>query len=137
AERERATLATLLGDENLRRALALAAPDLYAESERYRASAGTGRPVPAHARKAERGLLQYVTRAMVRTSPLSRFTAVGLAVPDPGGVAPDRVRFHDAVAFGSLDRVMLGYVVGGLHAPDGDVWVGLPPTSALDGGKLF
>jgi hypothetical protein len=140
AERERATLATLLGDENLRCALALAAPELYAESERYRASAGTGHPMPAHARKAERGLLQYVTRAMVRTSPLSRFTAVGIATPGPGGVTPDRVRFSDAVAFPSLDRVMLGYVVGGLHAPDGgslDVWVGLPPTSALDGGKLF
>lgn len=140
AERERTTLATLLGDENLGRSLALAAPEIYAESERYRASAGTGQPMPAHARKAERGLLQYVTRAMVRTSPLSRFTAVGIAVPDPGGVTPDRVRFSDAVAFPSLDRVMLGYVVGGLHAADGDladVWVGLPPTSALDGGKLF
>ena len=140
AERERATLASLLGDDDLRCALAMTAPEIYAESERYRALAGTGRPMPAGARKAERGLLQYVTRAMVRTSPLSRFTAVGLAVPDPGGVAPDRVRFSGAVAFPSLDRVMLGYVVGGLHALDADrpdAWVGLPPTSALDGGKLF
>lgn len=140
AERERATLAALLGDTDLRCALAVTAPELYAESERYRALAGSGLPMPTHARKSERGLLQFVTRAMVRTSPLSRFTAVGLAVPDPDGTDPDRFGFSRAVAFPSLDRVMLGYVVGGLYSPDGDwsdVWVGLPPTSALDGGKLY
>ncbi|MQY12500.1 hypothetical protein SRB5_26340 [Streptomyces sp. RB5] len=137
AERERATLAGLLGDENLRGALATTAPDLYADAERYRTLAGSGRPVPASARKSERGLLQFVTRAMVRTSPLSRFTAVGLCVPDPAGPPPQDVRFSDAVSFPTLDRVMLGYVVGGLYPPGDDVWVGLSPTSALEGGKLF
>src|ERR1035438_7610894 len=165
AERERATLATLLGDENLRCALALAAPEVLAESERYRALAGGGQPgpaagvlpglgppragaggaqpVPADARKSERGLLQYVTRALVRTSPLSRFTAVGIAVPDPEGLPPDRMSFSGAVAFPGLDRAMLAYVIGGLHGdvPDGDVpadvWVGLPPTSLVEDGKLY
>ena len=140
AERERGTLARLLGDDDLRCALAMAAPEVYAEAERYRALAESGKPMPASARKAERGLLQYVTRAMVRTSPLSRFTAVGLAVPDPDGLTPNDIGFTGATAFPSLDRVMLGYVVGGLHAVDGDqpdAWVGLPPTSALEGDKLF
>lgn len=143
AERERVTLAALLGDENLRCALALTAPEVLAESERYRALAGSSQPVPADARKSERGLLQYVTRALVRTSPLSRFTAVGIAVPDPEGIPPDRVSFSGAVAFPGLDRAMLAYVIGGLHGdvPDGDVpddvWVGLPPTSLVDDGKLI
>jgi hypothetical protein len=141
AGRERVTLAAMLGDENLRCALTLAAPEVYAEAERYRAAVTEGQPVPAHARKAERGLIQYTTRAMVRTSPLSRFTAVSIAVPDPDGVTPDRVRFSGAVSFPSLDRVMLGYVVGGLHASragvSAELWVGLPPTSALADGKLI
>jgi hypothetical protein len=143
AERERATLARLLDDEDLRCALALVAPEVYQESERYRATVSGGAQLSARTRKSERGLIQYVTRAMVRTSPLSRFTAVGIAVPDDDGVAPGDVRFDQAAVFSGLDRVMLGYALGGLHSPDGDglldAWVGLPPTSALDAeaGKLF
>lgn len=73
---------------------------------------------------------------MVRTSPLARFTAVGIAVPSPGGVHPGEVAFEDATAFPSLDRVMLAYVLGGLRPPAGaellNAWVALSPTSALD-----
>ncbi|MFP8884828.1 hypothetical protein [Streptomyces mangrovi] len=154
ADRERTLLAGVLGDEDLRRSLALVAPEVAGSAERYRRAAAGGR-IPSRVRKTERGLLQYVTRAMVRTSPLSRFTAVGLALPcedgedgeDGGtggtGVAPGEVRFGGATAFVGLDRVMLDYVLGGLEparedlAPD--TWVQLPPTSTVDpaGGRLY
>ncbi|WP_328754554.1 lantibiotic dehydratase family protein [Streptomyces sp. NBC_00269] len=143
ADRERAGLAALLGDDDLLRSLALVAPEVHQEAERYRAAVlGPGK-VSARTRKSERGLIQYVTRAMVRTSPLSRFTAVGIAEPDPAGVDPGDVPFEGATAFPGLDRVMLGYVLGGLPAADTadltDLWVGIPLTSAPDpeSGKLF
>ncbi|MGC5287797.1 hypothetical protein [Micromonospora sp. DT231] len=143
AERERGTLAGLLGDEDLRRSLALLAPEVHEEAERYRAAVATGQPVAARARKSERGLIQYVTRAMVRTSPLARFTAVGIAVPGPDGIDPRGVPFTGAHSFPSLDRVMIAYVLGGLNPPAGaerlGVWVGLSPTSAVEPeqGALF
>ncbi|MFE9451713.1 hypothetical protein [Streptomyces sp. NPDC006739] len=137
AGRERRTLAGLLGDEHLRRSLALVSPEVYEESERYRAALAGPGELSARSRKSERGLIQYVTRAMVRTSPLARFTAVGIAVPEPGGVDPGEVRFEGATAFPSLDRVMLAYVLGGLRPATGaallNAWVALSPTSALDG----
>jgi hypothetical protein len=143
ADRERQLLADVLGDEDLRRSLALVSPEVYQESERYRAAVqGPGR-LAARSRKSERGLIQYVTRAMVRTSPLARFTAVGIAVPGPGGVDPGEVGFAGATAFPSLDRVMLNYVLGGLPQATGsallNAWVSLSPTSALDEerGTLF
>lgn len=138
ADRERRTLARLLSDEHLRRSLALVSPEVYEESERYRAATAEGR-LSARVRKSERGLIQYVTRAMVRTSPLSRFTAVGIAVPGAGGVDPGRVRFEGATAFPGLDRAMLAYVLGGLPQATGaallDAWVALSPTSSLDGER--
>ncbi|MFE5025011.1 hypothetical protein ACFRAO_17125 [Streptomyces sp. NPDC056656] len=79
ADRERGGLAALLGDDDLLRSLTLVAPEVHQEAERYRAAVlGPGK---VSARKSERGLIQYVTRAMVRTSPLSRFTVVGIAEP--------------------------------------------------------
>ncbi len=144
AGREREALAGLLADEDLRRALTLAAPEVYQEAERYRQAVAGVKKLSARVRKSERGLLQFVTRAMLRTSPLSRFTAVGIAEPDESGTDPGAVEFGRPVAFPSLDRVMLGYVLGGLHGtPDDeqlpDTWVGLSPTSAVDedSGKLF
>lgn len=143
ADRERATLAGLLGQRDLEQALALVAPEVHRESQRYqRAVLGEG-PISARVRKSERGLVQYVTRALVRTSPLSRFTAVGLAVPSHGGVPPEQVTFSGARSFPSLDRVMLGFVLAGLDAAEDprldDAWVGVPPTSgmAADGSRLF
>ncbi|MER7661954.1 hypothetical protein [Streptomyces sp. NPDC096193] len=143
ADRERGCLAALLGDDDLLRSLALIAPEVHQEAVRYRAAVlGPGK-VTARTRKSERGLIQYVTRAMVRTSPLSRFTAVGIAEPGPDGVDPGDVPFEGATAFPGLDRVMLGYVLGGLPDPGdaelADLWIGLPPTSAPDeaAGKLF
>jgi hypothetical protein len=141
AENERGTLAELLGDENLLCALALVAPEVHQEARRYRAAVLEAGSASARVRKAERGLLQYVTRAMVRTSPLSRFTAVGIGAPDETGIDPDEVRFQHAVAFPGLDRVLLGYVLGGLDVPGDerfpDTLAGLPPTAAEDGDKLI
>ncbi|MFJ9433242.1 lantibiotic dehydratase [Streptomyces sp. NPDC101490] len=143
AERERGVLAGLLGDPDLLRSLALVAPEVHQEAERYRAAVHAPGKVPARSRKSERGLIQYVTRAMVRTSPLARFTAVGIAEPDPAAPGPDETGFPGATAFPGLDRVMLNYVVGGLPDPSGlpleQLWIGLPPTSAPDpaAGKLF
>ncbi|MFE0171091.1 hypothetical protein ACFWZ2_02145 [Streptomyces sp. NPDC059002] len=142
ADRERGTLAGLLGDEELARSLALVSPEVYQESLRYRSATAAGKPLTARARKSERGLVQYVTRAMVRTSPLARFTAVGIAVPDPAGASPEDPHYTPATSFTGLDRVMLGYVLGGLRPPVGagilDAWVGLSPTSALEpDGRLF
>lgn len=149
ADRERATLAALLADDDLRCSLALVAPEVYAAAERYRAAVTDG-AVSARIRKSERGLVQYLARAMVRTSPLSRFTAVGLAVPDDEhGVAPDAVRFDGAVAFPGLDRVLLHYVLDGVNGPAGvdradadpapTDWVRLPPTARVDlpGNRLY
>ncbi|MFG3036143.1 hypothetical protein ACGFYZ_04490 [Streptomyces sp. NPDC048330] len=143
AEREREVLAGLLGDPDLLRSLALVAPEVHQEAERYRAAVAAPGRVTSKTRKSERGLIQYVTRAMVRTSPLARFTAVGIAEPDPAAPGPDEAGFPGAVAFPGLDRVMLNYVVGGLPDPADrpldDLWIGLPPTSAPDPatGKLF
>lgn len=112
---------------------------MYEESERYRAAVAGPDRLSARSRKSERGLIQYVTRAMVRTSPLARFTAVGIAVPGPGGVDPGEVGFEGATAFPGLDRVMLAYVLGGLSPATGaallNAWVALSPTSALDEGR--
>lgn len=112
--RERTALAKFLGDPDFQRAKALVAPEVHAAAVRYRESARTGTALPQSVRKSERGLLQYLTRAMIRTSPLSRFTAVGLARLDPAGIRLDEARFTGAIPFVSVDRVMFNYVAGGL-----------------------
>ncbi|MEU6392996.1 hypothetical protein [Streptomyces sp. NPDC046939] len=145
SDRERETLARLLSDDDLLRSLALVAPEVHQEAERYRAAVQGPGKVSARTRKSERGLIQYVTRAMVRTSPLSRFTAVGIAEPAPAGdetaVRPGEVAFTGAEAVPGLDRVMLGYVLGddNQETDPSELWVGVPPTSAPDpaAGKLF
>ncbi|MFJ1802580.1 hypothetical protein [Streptomyces sp. NPDC088180] len=140
---ERGTLAGLLGDESLRHSMTLVAPEAAAGAERYVAAVAATEPVPTRLRKSERGLVQYVTRAMVRTSPMARFTAIGLAVPVPDGPGPDAPEFGRVVPFQGLDRVMLDYVLGGLHTSDGeltpDLLLHLPPTSELspDGDLLY
>lgn len=132
---ERRTLAGMLGDEDLRHSMTLVAPEAAAGAERYVAAVAADGPVPARLRKSERGLVQYVTRAMVRTSPMARFTAIGLAVPEPVGPDPAAPEFGRMVPFQGLDRVMLDYVLGGLHTADGriepDTLLQLPPSSEL------
>lgn len=142
AERERKRLAGLLADDDLRRALALVAPEVAAGADRYRAALEGGGKLSARLRKSERGLVQYVTRAMIRTSPLSRFTAVGLALPGREGVALGDEAPAGAVPVVGLDRIMLHYVLGGLRyeatpdrPPGPEDWVQLPPTSEFGPGR--
>ncbi|MCE7080561.1 lantibiotic dehydratase family protein [Streptomyces sp. ST2-7A] len=141
--RERTRLAELLADDDLRRSLALVAREAGEGAERYRAAVARPGGPSARLRKTERGLLQYVTRAMVRTSPLTRFTAVGLAVPETDGPGPDTPVFEGMTSFPGLDRAMLDYVMGGLQVPprtlDPATLVQLPPTAdiAPDAGRLY
>ncbi|MEU1316175.1 hypothetical protein [Streptomyces tibetensis] len=128
---ERAVLRSLLDEPDLRQAMALLAPEVESAARRYRAAAEPGK----RDRKSERGLLQYVTRALMRTSPLSRFTAVGLAVPEPGAPDPATVGFPGAHAHLALDRVMFTHVADALlvpGAPAPDSWIHQPPTAGLD-----
>ncbi len=134
--RERTRLAECLGDPDFARSLALVADEVHAAAIRYRAGVQDGAPLPQCLRKSERGLLQYLTRAMVRTSPLSRFTAVGLARLDPAGIPLDQVQFTGATPFVGVDLVMFNYVAGGLvgwpEEADGDACIQLSPQVRLE-----
>jgi hypothetical protein len=137
--RERAGLAESLRDEDFQRSLALVAPEVHAAAVRYADGVRGGQPssfsggsggvvpprqaLPSSLRKSERGLLQYLTRAMVRTSPLTRFTAVGLCYPDPAGIRLDQVEFTGATPFVTVDLVMFNYVAGGLVAEGADEYI--------------
>lgn len=138
--RERAALAEFLGDPDFQGAKALVAPEVHAAAVRYQESARTGRTLPQSIRKSERGLLQYLTRAMLRTSPLSRFTAVGLARLDPVGIRLDEVRFTGATPFVHLDRVMFNYVAGGLLRQEAGQHITIQQSPQLrldpDGSKI-
>ncbi|MCH0561747.1 MULTISPECIES: lantibiotic dehydratase family protein [unclassified Streptomyces] len=109
---ERAVLAELCAAEPFQLSLALNSPQVLDAVRRYRS--GFAAP-SARLRKSERGILQHLTRAMVRTSPLSRFTAVGFAHWSPQGQRLDAGDFdrRSARAFVSLDRALFGAVVTG------------------------
>lgn len=139
--RERQGLARQLADPALQSSLELVAPQVAKQAVRYRdAVAATGQ-APARVLKSERGLLQYAVRAAVRTSPLAQLTAVGLTTPGQGGSHPDRPMVVVERSFFSLDRVMLDYVVGGFEQAAGrhedDPHVGIPPTAAVQDGRLL
>ena len=110
---ERAVLAEVVGAEPFQLSLALSSPEVLAAVRRYARSAG--RPSKQD-RKSERGILQHLARAMVRTSPLARFTAVGFASWSEQGVALDRVAFRRrrAHSFPSVDRALFSPLVQGL-----------------------
>ncbi len=141
--RERVRLAESLADPDFQRALALVAPEVHAAAIRYRDGASGGQALPQSIRKSERGLLQYLTRSMTRTSPLSRFTAVGLARLDPAGIRLDEVEFTDATAFVGVDVVMFNYVAGGLVAAHQETGLATSIGQSLqlrmdpDGGKVM
>ena len=115
---ERAVLAEVVGAEAFQLSLALRSPEVLAAVRRYARSAG--RPSKQD-RKSERGILQHLARAMVRTSPLARFTAVGFASWSEQGVALDRVVFRRSRAhsFPSVDRALFSPLVQGLLPTDG------------------
>lgn len=140
ARRERQRLARLLQDPALVRSLPLVAPEVGREAERYAREVGNDGEARARTLKSERGLLQYLARASMRTSPLSQLTAVGLTEDALGGSSPDCPRVRNARSFLGLDRVMLDYVIGGAEARAGlhaDAWLSLPPTSAVDDGRFY
>ncbi|MBV2153690.1 lantibiotic dehydratase [Kitasatospora sp. SUK 42] len=136
-ESERARLAGLVEDEDFRRALALSAPEVLQAAVRY-AEAWERGSLSKGDRKSERGLLQFVARSLVRTSPLSRFTAVGLAAVDRAGDGLGVVGADDATAFISLDLPLLNYVLGGVAGERTDPWIQQSPTVSeeADSGRV-
>ncbi|MFI9273545.1 lantibiotic dehydratase [Kitasatospora sp. NPDC052896] len=118
--KERATLAEVVGAEPFQSSLALTSPGVLAAVRRYARSAGHP---SKQDRKSERGILQHLTRAMVRTSPLARFTAIGFASWSEQGTALDRFTFHRsrAHAIASVDRALFAALVEGLLPVGGGV----------------
>ena len=110
---ERTVLAELCAAEPFQLSLALNSPQVLDAVRRYRSGASTP---TARLRKSERGILQHLTRAMVRTSPLSRFTAVGFAHWSEDGSPLDAVTFDRkaARAFVSVDRALFSALVTGI-----------------------
>ncbi|RAG86177.1 hypothetical protein DN069_07815 [Streptacidiphilus pinicola] len=110
---ERAALAEAVGAEPFQLSLALTSPQVLEAVRRYARSAG--RPSKQD-RRSERGILQHLARAMVRTSPLSRLTAIGFASWSEQGVALDRVVFRRRRTHSvpSVDRALFSQLVGGL-----------------------
>jgi hypothetical protein len=131
---ERSMLRKRLGEGNFLTTLAQSAPGVYAAACRYRAH----HEVDSKDRKAERALVQYLTRALVRTSPYGRFTAVALAEPDGAGVAMDQATPITASPQVDIDRALFGYVMGGLVPAnaDTDPWLSLPPTARVSEGRI-
>ncbi|MFF7632969.1 hypothetical protein ACFZB9_07430 [Kitasatospora sp. NPDC008050] len=134
---ERAALAEAVAAEPFQLSLALSSPGVLAAVRRYARSAG--RPSKQD-RKSERGILQHLARAMVRTSPLARFTAVGFASWSEQGTALDRVTFQRrrAHAILSLDRALFSALVEGLLPTDGvpGAVTGVPGTVSAVAGAV-
>ncbi|GGM61014.1 hypothetical protein GCM10012275_35070 [Longimycelium tulufanense] len=125
-EHERQIVRDLLADEDLRCALALASPEIYHAAVTYQ------KPMTPRMRKSERGLLQYLTRAMVRTSPLSRFTAVGLAVTSPEGTPLGDFEYQGATSLFSFDVAMFNYVASGIGTVAEDPWLQRAPSLRIN-----
>ncbi len=138
--RERSLLRERLGEGNFLTTLAQSASGVYDAACRYRRPAGTTGPgadaLDSRDRKAERSLVQFLTRAMVRTSPYGRFTAVGLARLDPAGVAMDEASAATAKAHLDVDRPMFDFVMGGLVPADGDALLAMPPTARVSDDRI-
>lgn len=113
---ERSAMAGAIGDESLQLGLALNAPQALDAVARYRhrADAPTARE-----RKSERGIVQYLTRAMIRTSPLSWFTAIGFGVWSAAGIPLDSPRFDRRLACSAItvDRALFSNAITGLTPP--------------------
>ncbi|MFF2042834.1 lantibiotic dehydratase [Kitasatospora sp. NPDC058170] len=112
---ERERFAHALGSEPFQLSLALNSPQVLDAVQRYRAAGG--RPT-ARLRKSERGLVQHLARAVLRVSPLSRFTAVGFATWAPTGPRLDQTGFDRRRAHHRLtpDRALLSGLVNGILA---------------------
>ncbi|GGQ96880.1 lantibiotic dehydratase [Kitasatospora griseola] len=131
---ERAALAEAVASEPFQLSLALTSPQVLAAVRRYARSAGRA---SKQDRKSERGILQHLARAMVRTSPLARFTAVGFASWSEQGVALDRVTFRrgGTHSFPSVDRALFSALVGGLLPENLATGDGASPSDASAPGS--
>jgi hypothetical protein len=116
---ERGLLAELISAENFQLSLALTSPQVLDAVRRYRRRVDD---LTARDRKSERGIIQHLMRAMVRTSPLTRFTAVAHGGWQPDGDALDSPRFDPNLAqsFLHVDRALLSATVTGIVAPPGE-----------------
>ncbi|MFI1971867.1 hypothetical protein BLA24_06540 [Streptomyces cinnamoneus] len=135
AEEERTILLETLRDDDFRASLALVAPGVYSAVQRYLAGDG----LEQRDRKSERGIFQYLSRAMLRTSPLSRFTATGLFAWGEDGLpmdgADEGARRGDSRV--SVDRALFSYVCGGLVEPaEAGTLVKRHPTVVAENNRL-
>lgn len=79
--RERETLAQWCAHPTFQQALAVSSPSVYRAARTYAETPLSDHP--ARLRKSEFGLLQYVMRALTRTTPFSLYTTVGMAQLSP------------------------------------------------------
>lgn len=95
---ERCLLQDTMRAEDFRNSVAVSSPVLAADLEKYLAVAPGSQS--ASLRKSESALLQYAGRAMMRTSPYSRYTSVAMArlADVPGCQLPLSVPHVDCVA---------------------------------------
>lgn len=115
---ERAALAEAMAGDAFQLSLALNSPQVLDAVLRYRRS--PGQP-SARDRKSERGLIQHYARAILRVSPLSRFTAAGFARWSPDGPRLDQTAFdrRQARSVLTLDQPLFSALANGiLTAPD-------------------
>lgn len=118
--RERAGLAETITSEPFQLSLALTSPEVLEAVRRYARSGGNP---SKRDRKSERGIVQHLARAMVRTSPLTRFTAVGFGSWSVQGSTLDRTVFQRRRAHSvlSMDRVLVSALVAGLAPAENTV----------------
>ncbi|MFD4669018.1 lantibiotic dehydratase [Lentzea sp. NPDC058450] len=103
---ERAVLASLCGDESVRKAAVFSGRDLWQGLARAGSS-------DKRARKAEPTVLRYALRATSKTSPLSWYAAVGWGTWSPDAPEPD---FGTPVAVTRVNQVLLSRLIAALLA---------------------
>lgn len=136
---ERQLLADAIGDDAFRLSLALNSAQVLDAVGRYRR---TGGAPSARERKSERGIVQHLTRAFLRVSPLARLTGVGFATWDDEAPRLDDARLQQLPAHSRvrLDRALLSNVVTGVAClPDSGVVptvVRRNPALRIDGDRV-
>lgn len=126
---EREVLATLCGNESLRKAAVFSGRDLW--QGLARAGAGDKR-----SRKAEPAVLRYALRATAKTSPLSWYASVGWATWSPDAPTPD---WGTPVAVTRVNQVLLSRLTAALLADREHLFDHphrLAPDVHLDGGQV-
>ncbi|WP_439656864.1 lantibiotic dehydratase [Lentzea sp. HUAS TT2] len=126
---ERELLASLCGNESVRKAAVFSGRDLW--QGLARAGAGDKR-----SRKAEPTVLRYALRATSKTSPLSWYAAVGWATWSPDAPTPD---WGTPVAVTRVNQVLLARLIAALLADRSHLFDHphrLAPDVHHDGGQV-